>query len=261
MTTTLHPTADVAWADYLDRFHAERPGITERVLRRCRADGLDPYQWCAQPLAGVRGPVMDVACGSGPMADQLAGWIGSDTSVAELGAARHRHRGPLVRASATSLPVRSGAFEGLVCSMGMQIIDPLDAALVEVARALRPGGTAVFLVPDSRPMPWRAALLFAQLQIAVRRRIRYPNHRLIGPTALRRRAGRVGLTVIADERRPFRLALTSDADAEEFVASLYLPKVAADRLDAGRRLVIRRVGSELTVPLRRVILDRVSPPA
>ena len=244
------------WADYLHAFHAERPGITERILRRCRADGLDPYQWCAQALAAAPGAVLDLACGSGPLAEHLPGWVGVDTSGAELSAARDRGRGPLVLASAASLPVRTAGLEAVVCSMGMQIIDPFDAALAEVARVLRAGGTAILLVPAGGPVPWRDAVVFARLQIALRGRIHYPNDDRLRPAALRDRAAGVGLAITADERQAFVLPLTTRTDADDLLASLYLPSVDADRLEAGRRVLLGQVGRELAVPLRRIVLDR-----
>ena len=246
------------WAGYLRAFHAERPGITERILRRCRADGLDPYQWCAQPLAAVPGAVLDLACGSGPLADHLAGWIGVDTSAAELSGARDRGRGPLVLASAAGLSVRTAGLDGVVCSMGMQIIDPFGAALAELARVMRADGTAVLLVPAGGPVPWRDALVFVRLQIALRGRIHYPNDHLLRPAALRDRAARVSLAITADERRAFVLPLTTSADAEDLLASLYLPTVDAGRLEAARRVLLGQVGRELAVPLRRIIVDRSS---
>lgn len=59
-----HPPATPAWTTYLQQFHAERPGITERILTRCHAHGLDPHEWCAQPLADHDGQIPDLACGS-----------------------------------------------------------------------------------------------------------------------------------------------------------------------------------------------------
>jgi SAM-dependent methyltransferase len=244
------------WASYLRRFHAERPGITERILHRCRAGELDPYQWCAQPLASTRGPVMDLACGSGPMADHLPGLIGLDTSAAELGVARDRGRRALVLASAAHVPARTASFDGVVCSMGVQIIDPLDATLAEVARILRPGGTAVLLAPTGGPVPWRDAVAYGRLQVALRQHIHYPNDHLLRPDALRDRAAGVGLTVVSDEGRAFVLPLTTRADADDLLASLYLPTVTPSRLRAGRRVLLGRVGHVLVVPLRRVILAR-----
>jgi len=254
--STVHPPQDPTWANYLARFHRERPGITERILSRCHAGRLDPYEWCAQPLGGQPGPILDVACGSGPMADQLGGWIGADTSAAELDAAHDRRRFPLLRASATRLPIRGAALDAAVCSMGMQIIDPVADALAELARVLRPGGRVVLLLPAAGPIPWRQAVTFVRLQVALGRRIRYPNDDILRPTALPRATAAVGLQVTHDERLAFRLPLDTGAQAGELLASFYLPEVGPGRLAAGRRVLAGRIGSALTVPLRRIVLDR-----
>ena len=229
---------------------------TERILTRCRAEGLDPYQWAAQPLAGRPGPLLDIACGSAPMAAHREGWIGVDVSEAELTSARDRDRHQVVRGSATRLPVRARAVDIAVCSMGMQIIDPVADALAEVARVLRPGGRAVLLLPAGGPVPWREAVTYGRLQMALRQRIRYPNEIDLTSAPLRRTAGSVGLAVAQDERRGFSLPLRDGADADELLASLYLPDVGPRRLAAGRRILGGRIGRELTVPLRRILLDR-----
>lgn len=258
MTASPAP-ANPTWAAYLECFHAERPGITERILTSCRADRLTPYEWCAQPLDGLPTPILDIACGSGPMADRLDGWIGSDTSPAELRAAHDRHRCPVVRGSATRLPIRWGAVDAAVCSMGMQIIDPLTAALAELARVLHPGGRAVLLLPAGGPVPWRHAVTYARLQAALRCRLGYPNDRALRATALRQATAAVGLQITHDERLAFTIPLDTDADADELLASLYLPKVGRARLAAGRRLLQGCIGRALTVPLRRVVLERIDP--
>ena len=254
--TARHPRQDPSWGTYLQGFHTEHPGITERILGRCRADGIDPYQWCARPLADQPGPILDLACGSGPMADRLGGWIGTDTSAAELGAARDRQRGPVLRASATCLPIRTGAVDAAACSMGMQIIDPVAEALAELARVLRSGGRAALLLPAAGPVPWRHAVTYGRLQVALRQQIRYPNADALRSAALRRASAAVGLPVTADERLAFTLPLDTAADADELLTSLYLPGIDPARLDAGRRVLAGRVGGMLTVPLRRIVLER-----
>lgn len=250
-----HPT-DASWASYVHGFHAERPGITEHVLARCHADGVDPYGWCAQAVLPRPGPVLDVACGSGPMAAHLAGWIGADASSEELAVAAGRRRGPLLRASATGLPIRTAAIEATVCSMGMQVIDPVADALGEVGRILRRGGRAVVLLPTTRPLPLRHALVYARLQVALRRRIGYPNDELLRPAGLARLAATAGLAVASDVRRAFTLPLRDDADVDELLASLYLPGLGPRRIGAARRVLVRSTGGTLTVPLRRIVLQR-----
>lgn len=95
----------VSWDGYLESFHAERPGITEAVLRRARADGTDPYDWLAE-VVPPRGRVLDLGCGSAPLFRALEGrsWIGLDTSKAELAAARAAGARPLLRARASRDP-------------------------------------------------------------------------------------------------------------------------------------------------------------
>lgn len=248
------------WPAYLEHFHTEHAGITERILSRCRADVLDPYEWCAQPLSDRAGPTLDLACGSGPMADHVDGWIGADRSAAELATAQVRGRLPVIRASATSAPIREASLEAVVCSMGLQIIEPIPSALTEIARVLRPLGRVVLLLPASGPLRWRQALTYWRLQIALRQRITYPNDDLLRATALRQAAAAARLKVAHDELLAFSLALDTDSQADELLASLYLPNVRPRGLAAGRRVLHERVGGQLTVPLRRIVLDKVDRP-
>jgi SAM-dependent methyltransferase len=254
--TPLRPTVDTGWSTYLRRFHEDRPGITEHILTRCRAEGMDPYRWCAQALPDQDGPVLDVACGSGPMADHLDGWIGADDSAAELAIAQEQRRHPAVRGSATQLPLRAGTLDAVVCSMAMQIIDPLTRALAELARVLRAGGRAVLLLPAPGPLPWRDLVVYGHLQLALRQRIGYPNDHALRPGRLRRASESVGLRVTRDERLPFTLPLGTASDVDDLLASLYLPGVGPGRVDAGRRVLGGRAGGSVTVPLRRIVLER-----
>lgn len=244
------------WDGYVDRFHAERPGITERILSRCRADEVDPYTWCVAPLTTRPGLVVDLACGSAPTADHLPVWVGLDRSAAELGAARAAGRGPLLRASAKQLPVATGATLAAVCAMGLQVVEPLGASLAEAARVLRPGGRLSAIVPANGPLPWRDALLYLRLQVALRCRIRYPNDASLGPTRLAQVAAKAGLSVEHDEPRAFSLPLDRATDVDDLLQSLYLPDVPVERLQSARRLLAGRIGGSITIPLRRVILVR-----
>lgn len=252
----LSTPSDASWTPYLEAFHTERAGITEQILAQCDHDGIDPYDWAAQPLAGQPGPVLDVACGNAPMADRVPTWAGTDTSDAELAAARARRRGPLVRASATRLPIATGRVPAAVCSMSMQILTPVTEAFAELGRVLRPGAVAVLLLPADRPMPWRHAITYLRLQGALRTRIRYPNDHALAPERLSPALAAVGLAVRSDERLPFSLRLGSEDDVDALLRSLYLPGVDPGRLDAGRRVMAGQIGGVLTVPLRRVAVER-----
>ncbi len=165
-----------------------------------------------------------------------------------------------MRASATGLPLRAGAVDSAACSMSMQIINPIAGARTELARVLRPGGRAVLLLPAGRPVPWRHAVTYGRLQVALRRRIRYPNDAALRTAPLRRATRAVGLQATDDERLAFTLPLDTDAAADDLLASLYLPEIGPARLDAGRRVLAGSVGGTLTVPLRRIVLERTETP-
>ncbi|CAN5667677.1 hypothetical protein BH24ACT5_BH24ACT5_30440 [soil metagenome] len=133
-----------------------------------------------------------MACGHAPMAHRVPTWAGTDTSDAKLAAARARRRRPLVRASATRLPIATGRVPAAVCSMSMQILAPLSDALTELGRVLRPEAVDVFLLPADRPMPWRHAITSLRVQAALRTRIRYPNDHALAPSVALRRWQRSG---------------------------------------------------------------------
>ena len=84
---------DVDWPAYLSAFHAERAGITKDVLEHALdTAGSTAYDWAAEPLAAET--VLDLACGSAPMAVRVSGarYMGLDLSPAELAAAGDRSR-------------------------------------------------------------------------------------------------------------------------------------------------------------------------
>ena len=132
-------------------YHDGRPGITEDVLAVAHdADGRSPYDWLAEAVPAGSSTVVDLACGSGPVARLLAGprVVGVDRSAGELGLARARGTpGLLVRARATAVPIVDGAVDAVVCSLALMVLEPLDAVLIEVRRVLRPGGTFAATVP------------------------------------------------------------------------------------------------------------------
>jgi len=100
--------------------------------------------------------VLDLACGPGTATRQMrrAGlgrpvrWVGLDTSPQML--ARARGTGlSVVRADVTQLPVADGSVDVVVAGWLLHVLDSSArrACLREVARALRPGGRCVVVVP------------------------------------------------------------------------------------------------------------------
>ena len=100
------------------------------------------------------GPTLDVGCGDGHFAAaclgrQLeAGIDPSPESAAE--AARSGAYRLVLNGSAAQLPFPDGSFNSVVSNCVLEHIPPLDAALGEIGRVLRPGGKLVITVPSER---------------------------------------------------------------------------------------------------------------
>lgn len=247
------------------RFHDREPGITEDLLGRTTVDGRDPYAWCAEALADRSGTILDLACGSGPLGDPLDAdgrpgparrWIGVDTSTAELDVARRRGRGPVVRGSATSLPVPAASVASVACAMGLQVVEPLAEAWAELDRVLAADGRIVLLLPVGWPLTLGDAWTYLRLQVALGQVIRYPNGRALSRRRLARDARAHHLVVTSDEAARFVLPLPDAEAAALLVRSLYLPDTPSGRRRRGRRVVEGRIGGSIGIPLRRVVLDR-----
>ncbi len=203
------------------------------------------------------GPVVDLACGNGPLAPELAGrdWIGVDLSHAELSAAQGKGAGRVTLADAASLPLADRSAGSVVCSMALMLVQPLDQVLAEVARVLRPGGVLVALLPSRNPLRPSDAMRYIRLLVALRqRRLVYPNDRALDDVG--GLLGRHRLRLVDDQRRRFACLITSPAVGVMCVRSLDLPDVEPARVAAGERVSRHWVGKELGLPLRRLVAVR-----
>jgi SAM-dependent methyltransferase len=129
----------------------ERPieGKTPDSLLALHAAG---YREVLDRLAGGR--FLDLGCGLG---DGSAGFLAPDREVVGVdydpttaSEATHLHPGlQALCADGAVLPVRSGSFDW-VCSSHLieHFVDP-EPHVAEIARVLRPGGTAFFLTPNA----------------------------------------------------------------------------------------------------------------
>lgn len=242
------------WGSYVSGFHAERPGVTEDLLGRCvDPGGSGPYQWLLEPVT-VGNPVVDVGCGSGPVAELLPGWVGVDVSRAELVAAAGRGRTAVVAGRAEALPFASSSVHQVIAVMSLMVVDDPEATLREVVRILRPGGRLALLLPDRGPLTGRDRARYAVLlSLLGRRAAPFPQPDL-GERLPSLLAG-AGLRTTTDERVRFACPIGSRRDADRFVESLYLPGVSAFRTALARAAVRAWGSAALGVPLRRVVAE------
>jgi SAM-dependent methyltransferase len=243
------------WGGYLAVFHDERPGVTEDVLADASADGAgNPYDWLAQalPRAGV---IVDVACGSGPLASRTSRWIGVDRSAAELRLAASIATGRVVLADAACAPMRTGSADAVVCSMALMLLDDPGAAVAEMARLLRDGGCFAAVIPVTAPLTLQDRMRYVRLLAALRLRrlpFRHPDV-LADPRPLLASAG---LTLVSADRRRFAYPLAEPGDARLWIRSLYLPGLDPRRLRAAQRITRRWTGSSIGIPLLRLVATK-----
>lgn len=149
------------WDADTDRYHDDH------------ADYLDTFHWCPERLTEAEArllgapddlagrTVVEVGCGSAPCAAWLAGQlrhtgarvVGVDISHGMLTRAPRIDGLHLLQADAASLPVAEDAADVVFSSFGgYPFLADLGAAMVELARVLRPGGRGVIAV--NHPTAW-----------------------------------------------------------------------------------------------------------
>jgi ubiquinone/menaquinone biosynthesis C-methylase UbiE len=277
------------WATYLAGFHARNPGISEDVLGRARSGDLTPYLWLARAVSGAR--VLDLAGGSGPMAETLAEqslqsrqprqtkqtkqanqsppqsdrrpgpWVvGLDLSAAELAETRKRGRHhPLVRADAAVLPFADASFDAVVSSAGLMVVGRISQVLDEIARVLRPGGVLAATVASAVPLRPQDMRFLAPLTARLRTTPQFPGGgEMTGLTSSMEQAG---FRVLEDARERFGYPVRSEADARLLTRALYLPGTSDKRRDLAATWLAERAaaqddGLEIAVPVRRVVAMR-----
>ena len=238
------------WDTYLVDYHDTNPGITEDCLSSARDDaGRSPYDWLVEAVPRGAAAVVDLACGSGPVARLLAGAtvVGVDQSAGELS----RACGPRVRARACALPLAGGSADAVLSSMALMLLHPLEAVLAEVARLLRSGGTFVATLPRrSAGSPVFAAILRDLDQVG----LGYPEP-LDGPDIAERFAA-VGLQLAGDESVVFARLVRGPEDAEHVVRSFYAPGAGDEQLSAAMATLGRAAPVAVGYRIRRLVAHR-----
>jgi len=123
----------------------------------------------ASHVAGRKGLVLEAGCGTGRMIGELARFgdvYAMDVFTEALQYCAGRGCANLLQGSVTQLPFKDGAFD-LVTSLDViEHVEDDQAALIELYRVLKPGGSLVVTVPAYM-------LLWSQHDIALHHKRRY----------------------------------------------------------------------------------------
>lgn len=129
--------------------------------------------------------ILDYGSGTGGNASaysSLGSVVGVEPDATAVRLASVRGGVRYCRASGTRLPFRTDTFDAVVASDVLEHIEDDRAAILEIARVLRPGGTAIISVPAH---PW----LYSEHDAALHHVRRYSK------TALRQLLGHAGLRI------------------------------------------------------------------
>ena len=138
-----------------------------------------------------------------------------------------------------------GDVDVVVCSMALQLLQPLPDVLAAVAAGLRPGGLLVATVPSTAALTARDRLSWLRLVAVLGTRLRFPNEGVTLSSSLR---------PVADEHRRFALPIRDAEDARQLVESLYLPRVRDAAVQAAVEVVAG--WDEIGISIRRLIARR-----
>jgi demethylmenaquinone methyltransferase/2-methoxy-6-polyprenyl-1,4-benzoquinol methylase len=112
--------------------------------------------------------VLDLACGTGDLCDELARAghvpIGVDLSFGMLSSAHTA--APLVEGDALRLPVHDASVDGVTCGFALRNFVALEPFLASVARVVRPQGRIALLevaTPANRLMRWGHSVYFGHV--------------------------------------------------------------------------------------------------
>lgn len=130
---------------------ARRYDLLNRLLS-LRQDVHWRRRLVAAVATAARGPVLDLACGTGDVALAVRGRVvvGADFCLdmlvlARRKARRQRRAVAWVAADALALPFRDGSFAAATVAFGVRNFADLGEALAEIARLLQPGGVLAVL--------------------------------------------------------------------------------------------------------------------
>ncbi len=159
MNSDSSPALDGA-SQFLMSVHDAAPGITENVLVHGKTvDGHSSYEILADAANLKTGmTAVDLACGSGALTriiSQKVGVsghaVGIDLNHSELELAQARcgtcGNVRFLEESAAALSLPDASADAVLCHMALMLFRPVEPALSEIARILRPSGILAAVVP------------------------------------------------------------------------------------------------------------------
>jgi len=179
-------------------------------MNRVMTAGLDArWRSRAADLAalGEGGRALDVACGTGDLAVELASRVGESGEVVGCDFSERmlelaRAKAPDIRfeqANALELPYPDDSFDAATVGFGARNFADLDRGLREMARVVRPGGRVVVLeitTPERPPLSWFYRLWFDRIVPALGRLSGQPDAYSYLPDSVRRFPGPEGLAAV-----------------------------------------------------------------
>ena len=201
--------------------------------------------------------VLDVACGTGTLARELARIVGTDGEVvavdlsqAMIDVAASRPGTPAVRyrrMDAQALDFPSGSFDVVTCCFGLMYLPDPERALAQMRRVLRPGGRLGLAVWGERARcAW--APVFPIVDAEVASEVCPLFFRLGGGDALASACRAAGLSVSWQARLASPLL---HRDADEACDAMFVAGPAA--------LAWSRFGDDVRARVRTRYLDEISP--
>lgn len=122
--------------------------------KRCSDDQnhYQPYLNATSRYVSSSGRVLDIGCGTG-YTSYLMGQtgkdvVGLDLSHLFLSVGRYKYQINLCAGDATKIPFKNDSFEFVAAHAVVEHILEIDAALTEMIRVLKPGGTIVIVSPN-----------------------------------------------------------------------------------------------------------------
>jgi demethylmenaquinone methyltransferase / 2-methoxy-6-polyprenyl-1,4-benzoquinol methylase len=184
-------------------------GVYDRMNTVMTAGLHHRWRSRAADLAGVAGGdrALDVACGTGDMAFELARRVGPSGSVVGvdfsermLSVARAKGLGVSFEwADALALPFDDGSFDAATVGFGARNFSDLERGLSEMARVVRSGGRVVILeitTPQKPPLSVFFRVWFDQVVPALGRIAGDPKAYTYLPNSVRRFPGPVELCAV-----------------------------------------------------------------